>query len=90
VLLAAVAVLLDARRRASAAADAAALAGADVALGAGTGIPCDRARDTAARNGVRLESCAQRGGLVRVGTAVVVLGVAVRAVAVAGPPTANP
>lgn len=86
-LLAAVAAaVLDARRRVATAADAAALAGADVALGAATGVPCVRAAELAASAGVRLDGCAQRGDLVRVRLSTTVLGVALAADAVAGPP----
>ncbi|WP_375388565.1 Rv3654c family TadE-like protein [uncultured Amnibacterium sp.] len=90
VLLATVGVVLDTRRRVAAAADAAALAGADVALGAATGIPCDRAGEVAAANGARLASCEQSGQKVRVAATASVLGIPVRVVAVAGPPPAQP
>lgn len=83
---AAVAVLLETRHRVVATADAAALAAADTALGNATGVPCDRAAAIAVDARVSVESCRQRGALVRVGTAASVLGVTVRAVAVAGPP----
>ena len=90
VLLGAVGLVLDTRRRVASAADAAALAGADVALGNATGIPCDRAADVAGANGVALEGCEQAGDLVRVTASAVVLGLPVRAVAVAGPPPPGP
>lgn len=88
-LAAAAAVLLDGHRRVVAAADAAALAGADVALGNATGVPCDRAAAIAAAAAVRLDRCAQRGTLVKVRATTVVLGVALGADAVAGPPEAH-
>jgi CRISPR/Cas system-associated exonuclease Cas4 (RecB family) len=88
-LAAAVAVVLDGHRRVVSAADAAALAGADVALGNATGVPCDRAVALAADAGVRLDRCAQRGTLVRVHASTVVLGVALGADAVGGPPPAR-
>jgi secretion/DNA translocation related TadE-like protein len=86
VLLAAIGVVLDARRRAAGAADAAALAAADVALGNAVGVPCDRAAEVAVANGVALLSCERSGPKVRVATGTTVLGVPVRVVAVAGPP----
>ena len=89
VLLAAVAVVLDARRRSVSVADAAALAGADTALGNASGVPCERAAHLAASAHLRLDACAQRGDLVRVAVSTVVLGLAVRAEAVAGPPVAR-
>jgi hypothetical protein len=88
-LAAAGALVLDAHRRVVAAADAAALAGADVALGDATGVPCARAASLAAAADVRLDRCAQRGTLVRVHASTVVLGVALGADAVAGPPPAR-
>ncbi len=88
-LAAAGALVLDGHRRVVAAADAAALAGADVALGNATGAPCDRAAALAAVTGVRLDRCAQHGTLVRVHATTTVLGVEVGADAVAGPPPAR-
>lgn len=89
-LVAPLAVVLEARHRAEAAADSAALAGADVALGVATGIPCDRARRVALAAGAGAATCAQRGVLVRVTTAIGVLGMRAGAEAVAGPPPASP
>ena len=86
VVLAGLAVVLDARRRAVSVADAAALAGADTALGNATGVPCDRAAALTASAHLRLDACAQRKDLVRVAVSASVLGLAVRAEAVAGPP----
>lgn len=85
-LAAAVAGVLDAHRRLEAAADAAALAGADAALGMATGFPCGRAADLAAAAGFRVVSCAQRGDLVRVRLSTSALGVPLGAEALAGPP----
>jgi secretion/DNA translocation related TadE-like protein len=84
-VLTAVGVVLDARRRAAAGADAAALAAADTVLGNTTGLPCVRAEDVAALAGVAVDACERSGELVRVTTSVAVLGVVVRSVAVAGP-----
>jgi secretion/DNA translocation related TadE-like protein len=87
-LVAPLAVVLQASRQAAAAADAAALAGADTALGAAPGVPCDRARAVATSNGATRFRCRQNGLLVRVDLAVVVLGLAVPGAARAGPPSA--
>ena len=78
--------VLDAHRRAVSTADAAALAGADTALGNATGVPCARAAGIVAEAAFRLDGCEQRGTLVRVRVSAAVLGLAVGAVAVAGPP----
>jgi Tfp pilus assembly protein PilX len=86
-LLAATAVVLDAHRRVEATADAAALAGADAALGNATGVPCDRASGITAAAGLLLERCEQRDTLVRVRVSTSVLGLPLAAVAVAGPPS---
>jgi secretion/DNA translocation related TadE-like protein len=88
-LLASVAVVLDAHRRAVSTADAAALAAADTALGNATGVPCARAAGIVAAASLRLDGCAQRGALVRVRVSASVLGLALDAVAVAGPPPAR-
>jgi secretion/DNA translocation related TadE-like protein len=88
-LAAAAAVVLDAHRRVVASADAAALAGADVALGVATGVPCERAAVIAAAAGVGLDRCEQHGVLVRVRASAVALGVPLAAEAVAGPPPAR-
>lgn len=91
VLLAPVAVVLEARHRAEAAADSAALAAADTALGLATGTPCTRAGEVvAAVAGPVLVSCRQRGDLVRVEVRADPLGLPVTAVAVAGPPPGDP
>ncbi|GAB3560409.1 hypothetical protein GCM10027405_10120 [Arthrobacter alkaliphilus] len=55
--------------RAAAAADLAALAGADAARGLATGDPCVVASETAARHGASLSACTVRaGGIVEVRT----------------------
>ncbi|MCU1472378.1 Rv3654c family TadE-like protein [Amnibacterium sp.] len=93
VLLAAlmpVVVLLAAHGRASAAADAAALAGADTALGATAGIPCETAARVARANGATVVRCRQDGVDVRVDVTMTVLGVAVPGAARAGPPEDRP
>lgn len=85
VLVAPLTVLLGASHRASAVADAAALAGGDTALGLVPGVPCRRAADVAQAGGARLDSCRQRGDLVRVRVVVEALGLPLPADAVAGP-----
>jgi secretion/DNA translocation related TadE-like protein len=67
-------------------ADAAALAGADVAAGIAPGIPCDAAARLAAANGVSLGACAVDGLVVTVRTDRHFLGLELDATATAGPP----
>ncbi|MBW4040996.1 MAG: hypothetical protein HIU86_02550 [Acidobacteria bacterium] len=78
--------VLEAQLRVTAAADSAALAGADAELGNATGEPCVAASVIATTAHVRLERCAVRGPLVRVRLSTVAVGVALGAEAVAGPP----
>ncbi len=85
-----VVVLLGAHQRAAAAADAAALAGADTALGAIAGIPCERAGEVARADGARLLRCRQTGTDVRVDVAVPALGLALPAAALAGAADPSP
>lgn len=76
-------------QRAATAADAAALAGADVALGAAVGVPCERAGEIAAADGALLVRCVQRASVVAVRVSVSAAGLHIEAVARAGPaPTA--
>jgi hypothetical protein len=84
-LLLPLAAVLEARQRAVVAAGAAALAGADTALGLVPGTPCTRAAGVARADGAALHRCAQRGVVVRVETRVAVLGFTVGGTAVAGP-----
>ena len=79
-------VVLEAHLRVEAAADSAALAGADVRLGVATGLPCVAAAAMAAEADVRLDRCAVRGTLVRVRLSTDALGFPLGAEAVAGPP----
>ena len=72
------------------AADAAALAGADVAVGIIPGIPCEVAATVAAANGAKLASCALDGVVVTVSTKRSFLGLPLIAVATAGPPGSPP
>jgi secretion/DNA translocation related TadE-like protein len=85
-----VVVLLGAHGRAASAADAAALAGADTALGVLAGIPCDTAARTARVDGAATVRCRQQGLDVRVDVTVTVLGLPVPGAARAGPPGDRP
>ena len=68
------------------AADASALAAADVAAGIFAGSPCAVAADVASANGVRLERCEVDGLVVTVRTGTEFLGVPLATSATAGPP----
>jgi secretion/DNA translocation related TadE-like protein len=68
------------------AADASALAAADVAVGVVPGIPCEVAATVAAANGAVLTSCVFDGLVVTVSTQRDFVGLALRADARAGPP----
>lgn len=68
------------------AADAAALAAADVAIGIVPGVPCEAAYTAAALNGARLSECVLSGAVATVTAESTVLGAPVRARARAGPP----
>jgi secretion/DNA translocation related TadE-like protein len=67
-------------------ADAAALAGADVAAGIAPGLPCDVAARLAEANGAALEACDADGLIVTVRTDAHFLGLKLVATATAGPP----
>jgi secretion/DNA translocation related TadE-like protein len=69
------------------AADAAALAAADVAVGIAPGIPCETARRVVSAQGAALTSCAVDGLIVTVVASRRILGVDVVAAATAGPPS---
>lgn len=75
---------LSAKQRAAGAADAAALAAADVAVGLVPGVPCEAATRVAAANGAALRVCDIDLTTVTVQTEVVVLGLTVDARATAG------
>jgi secretion/DNA translocation related TadE-like protein len=79
---------LSARESVARAADASALAGADVAAGISPGVPCAVARSVAAANRVALADCDVDGLIVTVTTAASVLGLPLAASASAGPPGA--
>jgi secretion/DNA translocation related TadE-like protein len=78
---------LAARQAVAGAADAAALAAADVAVGRVPGVPCELAADVAAANGATLSSCAADGLVVTVTASRGLLGILVTASATAGPPS---
>ncbi|TXN28378.1 Rv3654c family TadE-like protein [Lacisediminihabitans profunda] len=69
-----------------AAADASALAAADVAVGIQPGDPCESAADVAASNGARLDGCVVDGAVVTVSVEVAVVGFRLSIRATAGPP----
>lgn len=77
---------LATRQAVAAAADAAALAGADVASGLIPGFPCETAARVAAGNGAGLASCVVDGLIVTVTASRSIVGVAVTSTATAGPP----
>ncbi len=84
-LLLPLAVALQARQLAANAADAAALAAADTAMGAVPGEPCGNAGRVAAAGGADLLDCRIEGAVATVLVARSVLGGAARAAATAGP-----
>jgi secretion/DNA translocation related TadE-like protein len=77
------------RQRTIGAADAAALAAADVLLGAAPGDPCTVASSIAQRNGAVLESCEVDGFIATVTTGSQLAGVPIRARSSAGPESAR-
>ena len=76
---------LATRHSATAAADAAALAAADVASGLVPGQPCDSAARVAAANGASLEACSLDGLVATVTVGRAILGISLRESATAGP-----
>ena len=82
--------LLTVRARAAGAADAAALAAADVAVGIVPGVPCEIAASVASANRARLTECQADGVIVTVRVSVTVFGFLVQVAATAGPPGATP
>lgn len=79
-------VVLSAKQRSAAAADAAALAAADVAVGIVPGVPCAAAASLATANGAILTRCEPDGAVVTVRVDIRILGFDVPATATAGPP----
>lgn len=80
--------VLAVKRVTSGAADAAALAAADVAIGRSPGVPCVAAARIAEANGTVLAACQPDGLVVTVRVEAGVLGFTVSATASAGPPVA--
>lgn len=78
------------RQNVSNAADSAALAAADVAIGIVPGVPCELAGRAAELNGARLAYCSLDGVIADVTAEASVLGVTVRVRARAGPPPSSP
>lgn len=77
---------LTVRAKMSGAADAAALAAADVSRGIYPGVPCAIAASVAAANGALLDECRVDGVIVTVRVSAIVLAFTVTASATAGPP----
>lgn len=82
--------ILAARQTLIGAADAAALAAADIASGRMPGVPCEAAAAIAGRLDVALEECVLEGDVARVVVAAEVGGLPLRASARAGPPPTAP
>ena len=80
---------LAVRQRTISAADAAALAAADVLLGAAPGEPCRVASNVAERNGATLEGCELDGYVATVSTRASWAGIPITARSTAGPPPAR-
>ena len=77
---------LATRQAVAGAADAAALAAADVAVGIHPGLPCAQADQVAAANGAELLACELDGLVATVTVSRGILGIPVTARATAGPP----
>lgn len=77
------------RAETAAAADAAALASADVARGISPGVPCPIAASVASSNGAQLDECRVDGVIVTVRVSAIVLAFSVTSTATAGPPPAG-
>ncbi len=78
--------VLVVRQSVAAAADASALAAADVAIGLAPGYPCEVAARVAQANGASLSGCAVDGLVVSVAATRTLLGLTVSVSATAGPP----
>lgn len=83
-------VSLVARQRVAGAADAAALAAADVTIGLVPGVPCSVASVVAAANGATVRACRIDGSVVTVQLVITVLGVEITGTATAGPESERP
>ena len=77
---------LAVKQSVSAAADAAALAAADVAVGRAPGFPCKVATRVAAANGASVTACSVDGLVATVSVGRTLLGVPVSSTSTAGPP----
>lgn len=77
---------LSSRQGVIAAADASALAAADVASGIFPGVPCEIAATVVAANDATLTGCALDGQIATVTATRIFLGIPLRATATAGPP----
>ncbi len=86
ILVAPFGAVLVAQSRARGAADAAALAAADVAIGLRTGSPCTVAGEVAAIGGATVAECAVDGVIVTVRVTVPAARWPIAATATAGPP----
>ena len=82
--------VLATKSQTQAAADAAALAAADVRRGVTGGFPCDVAERVARANKAELTECELDGYIATVEVARHVLGFELRSTATAGPPGENP
>jgi len=80
-----VSTLVVARHSVEAAADAGALAGADVAVGIQPGYPCEIAAMVVESNGASLAGCEADGLVVTVAASRTLLGISLTAAATAGP-----
>jgi secretion/DNA translocation related TadE-like protein len=78
--------VLVAKQQVAGAADAAALAAADVAVGRVPGVPCTVADAVSAANRATLLGCEEDGVIVTVRVGTTVLGFQIVATATAGPP----
>ncbi len=81
--------VLVARAVVTGAADAAALAAADVAIGIEPGIPCEMASRVAEANGAELRECLADGVIVTVRVSTAIFGFPVSSTATAGPAAAG-
>ena len=79
--------LIPVKHRVKDAADAAALAAADVAIGLAPGAPCDLAAAVAEGNGASVLACRVDGLVATVTAGVTVLSLPITATSTAGPPT---
>lgn len=85
-LLVPLSLVIAAKHQAAGAADSAALAAAEVAVGIHSGLPCEAASSSARSNGGLLGKCRTDGAVVTVQVLVPVLQFTATATATAGPP----